>query len=128
MNELQLRRAITTGLPQIQTQTRQEKEQATKPAAEFQKVLENSLQQNVTFSKHAAQRVAQRGIELSEHNLARLHEGIRLAETKGLDDTLILVDNMAFLVNVSSNKVITTISSNEMKGNVFTNIDGTVIM
>ena len=47
MNELQLRRAITTGLPQIQTQTRQEKEQATKPAAEFQKVLEMCIRDSL---------------------------------------------------------------------------------
>ena len=72
--------------------------------------------------------MAQRGIALTESSLSRLEEGVRLAESKGLDDTLILVDSTAFLVSVKNNKVITTVNHDELKGNVFTNIDGTVIV
>lgn len=95
----------------------------------FGQVLQQTMQgSRLTFSKHATQRVAQRGIDLSESRMARLNEGVRLAEEKGLNDTLILVDNTAFLVNVRGNKVITTVNSEELRGNVFTNIDGTVVM
>lgn len=90
--------------------------------------LEKASSSGVAFSKHAAQRAAQRSIDLSETSMARLNEGVRLAEQKGLNDTLILVDRTAFLVNVPNNTVITAVSGNELDGNVFTNIDGTVVI
>lgn len=132
MNELFFNRLpITTGKPQItRPQAPAKDAQAVQPKTSFQEMLQNSLdtQQAITFSKHAAQRVVQRGIEISEHSLARLNEGVRLAGEKGLNDTLILVDSTAFLVNVKDNKVITTVNHEDLKGNVFTNIDGTVII
>ncbi len=103
------------------------------PSASFQEVLNQTVQnreaqRQVVFSKHAAQRAVQRGVDLSENSLSRLEEGVRMAEAKGLNDTLILVDGTAFLVSIKNNKVITTVNHDELKGNVFTNIDGTVIV
>lgn len=96
----------------------------------FQSVLQRQLEQSggVNFSKHAVKRAAEHNLELSDESLARLNEGVRLAGEKHLEDTLILVDRTAFLVNVKNNTVITAVNSADMKGNVFTNIDGTVIM
>lgn len=96
----------------------------------FAQVLQQQLQADsgVNFSKHAAKRVADRQIELTEDSLNRLHEGVRLAEQKNLEDTLILVGSTAFVVNVRNNTVITAMDSDELKGNVFTNINGTVII
>ena len=82
----------------------------------------------VNFSKHAMNRVLQRNIDLSDENLTRLNEGIKLAEEKGLDDTLILMDSAAYIVSVKNNMVITTVANDELQGNVFTNIDGTVVV
>ena len=53
---------------------------------------------------------------------------MKIAQKKGLNDTLILVDRTAFIVSVKNNKVITTVNGDELKGNVFTNIDGAVIV
>lgn len=96
----------------------------------FQELLEKNIQQNegVEFSKHAASRVAQRNIELTNNNLARLNQGVKIAQEKGLDAALILIDRTAFIVSAQNNKVITTVSENDLTGNVFTNIDGTVII
>ena len=73
-------------------------------------------------------RVMERNIDLSDENIERLNEGVKLAGEKGLDDTLILLDNAAFIVSVRNNTVITTVNKEEMTGNVFTNIDGTVVI
>ena len=86
----------------------------------------NSL--GVNFSRHAMNRVIQRNIDLSDENLSRLNEGIRLAGEKGLDDTLILIDSAAYIVSVKNKMVITTVANEELQGNVFTNIDGTVVI
>lgn len=96
----------------------------------FKELLDQAVKAEggVEFSKHAAQRIEQRSIEISAESLQRLNEGVRIAQQKGLDDTLILIDKTAFVVSAQNNKVITTVSENEIKGNVFTNIDGTVIV
>lgn len=96
----------------------------------FKDILQARLaqQSGVEFSKHAVSRVVERGIEVSESNMSRLNEGFRMAQEKGLNDTLILIDKTAFIVNVKNSKVITTLSEESLKGNVFTNIDGTIII
>ncbi len=96
----------------------------------FQALLERQLQQNagVEFSKHAVSRVAQRNIELTDNTLERLNQGGKIAQEKGLDSALILIDRTAFIVSAQNNKVITTVGEGDLAGNVFTNIDGTVII
>lgn len=96
--------------------------------ANFGDILQQQLEktESVNFSKHATERVKERNIDISEENLVRLNEGIKIASAKNLNDALILVDQTAFIVNVPSNTVITTKDNEE--GNVFTNINGTVIM
>ena len=103
---------------------------ATAESGTFRQTFAAQLQQlsDVAFSKHAVNRAIERNLDLSEDNLARLNEGVRLAAQKNLQDPLILVDNTAFLVNIKHHKVITTVDATELRGNVFTNIDGTVIM
>jgi flagellar operon protein len=68
----------------------------------------------------------QRNIRLSENSLERLNEGVRIAREKGMNDTLIIVDDSAFVVNAGSSRVITSLS--ELRGRAITNIDGTVIV
>jgi flagellar operon protein len=96
----------------------------------FGSIIEQKIKTNsqIEFSKHALKRVIERDIEISESQLERLNYGVQLATQKGLNEPLILVDRTAFVVNVSNNKVITTVNEDSLKGNVFTNIDGAVIV
>lgn len=99
------------------------------PQTSFRTILQQQLQNGgVDFSKHAVSRVIERNIDVSGSNLERLRQGLEIAQSKGLGDTLILVDRTAFIVNAQAGKVITTVSDEDLKGNVFTNIDGTVII
>ncbi len=83
----------------------------------------------VEFSKHAIARLDQREIDLSQgHKLERLNKGVELAQQKGAEETLVLVDSTAFVVSVKNNRVITMLSNEDLEGNVFTNIDSTVII
>ena len=79
------------------------------------------------FSKHASVRLDDRNIELSNEQLDRLNEGAQKANAKGINESLVLVDELAFIVNIKNNTVITAMDQNEAKENVFTNIDGAVI-
>ena len=81
----------------------------------------------VKFSKHAMNRLSLRNIELTTDQMERLSQGRLEAGEKGIKDSLILVDQLAFIVNVPSGTVVTAMDQTENKNNVFTNIDGAVI-
>ncbi|MBE5879475.1 MAG: flagellar protein [Lachnospiraceae bacterium] len=79
------------------------------------------------FSKHATVRLSDRNISLSVQQLERLSEGTQKASEKGIKDSLVIVDQLAFIVNVPNNTVVTAMDQAEARENVFTNIDGAVI-
>lgn len=98
-------------------------------AAALQEKLAEKQQSGVEFSRHAIQRLEQRSIDLSAGDtLERLNKGVEIAADKGSNETLVLVDQTAFVVSVKNNKVITTLSHEDLRGNIFTNIDSTVII
>ena len=80
------------------------------------------------FSKHASNRLITRQIELDDTQMARISDGIERAGEKGIRDSLVIMDSLAFIVNVPSQTVITAMDQTESKDNIFTNIDGAVIM
>ena len=120
----------TAGVPQQTQNTTAVSPQNSDFAKELRSQLE-ALNQNsgVQFSKHAMDRISERNIDLSEDNrLDRLNKAVTLAGEKGSDDALVMIDSTAFLVSIKNNKVITTLTADDMQGSIFTNIDSTVIM
>lgn len=82
---------------------------------------------NLKFSKHATNRLADRNITLSDNQIERLSDGAAKASEKGIRDSLVIVDKLAFIVNVPNKTVVTAMDQTETNENVFTNIDGAVI-
>jgi len=80
---------------------------------------------DVLFSKHASLRLDSRDIKLSDDQIDRLGTAIGKAQEKGIRDSLVLMDDVALVVNVRSRTVITAMNKQE---NVFTNIDGAVVV
>lgn len=83
---------------------------------------------NLQFSRHAAERVNERGIEMSDSFLNDLQSAVEKARSKGAKDVVIISERGAFIVNVPNNTVVTTMSGNEMKDNIFTKIDSAVLL
>lgn len=94
----------------------------------FQEILNEQLKQKISFSKHASQRTEERNIQISENDLTRLEDACDRAQQKGIKDALIVMNESAFIVNALNKTVITVVDKNEMKSNVFTNIDGAVFI
>ena len=96
--------------------------------ASFGNILSAKEQEasQVKFSKHAALRMNDRGLEISDEQLVRLKSGTDMAADKGINDSLVMVDDLAFIVNVPSRTVITALEAGS-DTNVFTNINGAVI-
>jgi flagellar operon protein len=81
----------------------------------------------VKFSKHAESRLQTRDINLTDEQKSKLNDAINKAGEKNVKDSLVMVDDIAFVVNVREKNVVTVLNKDEMKNNVFTNIDGAVI-
>lgn len=95
----------------------------------FEDILSGQIaeKEELKFSKHADSRLNERNITLTEEQLKRLEDGTKKARIKGIRESLVLVDEMAFIVSVKNNTVVTAMSKGEYDS-VFTNIDGAVIM
>jgi flagellar operon protein len=103
--------------------------QAAPAGPSFASVLDEQVgsAQAPRFSRHALDRLSQRGIALDAPTVGRLTEGIGRAAGKGSRDSVVFVDRTAFVVSVRNNTVITAVDSGHMREQVFTNIDSAVI-
>lgn len=114
------------------TNYKAERQAEKKAAVSFEEMLikasEQSISNEVTFSKHANDRLASRNINLNDEQMERLHNGIRQAKEKSIKESLVMMDNIAFIVNIKNNTVITAMDQDTNDSNVFTNIDGAVIV
>ena len=73
-------------------------------------------------------RLTDRNISLSAEQSERLETGVLRAGEKGIEESLVIVDSLAFIVNVPNKTVVTALDQSESGNNIFTNIDGAVIM
>lgn len=108
--------------------------QQREPAGGFGAMLQQELDraeqpsQGVAFSKHAINRAQERGIEVTPDLMDQLAGSVIRAQAKGATNILAMDTEKAFIINVPSAKVITAITQEEMKENIFTNIDGAVFL
>ncbi len=101
-----------------------------KQKVSFENVLKDKLQkqEKLKFSRHAEKRMLSRKIDITDNDLQQLQKGVEKAESKGSRDSLIMVNKVAFLVSVENNTVVTAVDDENVKENVFTNIDSAVFM
>lgn len=92
-----------------------------------EKFQKEKVDNEVVFSKHANERIIERNIDVSADVTDKLNEAAEQAKDKGLKNVLVMIDNQAFIISTMNNKVITAVNSNDLKENIFTNIDGAVI-
>lgn len=94
----------------------------------FDAVLKEA-ENRISFSKHALKRLDERGIEITENQLDKLNSAIEMAQSKGIKDSLVLMDGKAFIINVPTNTVITVLDGdNDSEPKVFSNLNGAVIL
>ncbi|MDR0197619.1 MAG: hypothetical protein LBI36_05300 [Oscillospiraceae bacterium] len=116
-----------TGTPETSVSAPKKNENGESFAEALRREISNKG--GVEFSGHAMRRIESRSIDITENDkLGRLNRGVEMAARKGSSDALVLIDSTAFVVSVKNNKVITTLSGDDLAGNVFTNIDSTIII
>ena len=67
-------------------------------------------------------------LKFSKHASMRLESGVQKASEKGIRESLVIVDSLAFIVNVPNKTVVTAMDRTESDDNIYTNIDGAVII
>jgi len=90
--------------------------------------IKPAYEQELTFSKHAKQRLAQRNIDIDSGLIEKISGAVKKASEKSIRNALVLSGESAFIVSVDNNVVVTAMNNQEMRESVITNIDGTVIL
>jgi flagellar operon protein len=91
----------------------------------FQQVLDDKV---LRFSHHAELRLQQRGIELKPEEVQKIGSAIDKAAAKGAKDSLLIMNDLAFIVNVKNRMIVTAMDGAQLKDNVFTQIDSAVVV
>ena len=105
--------------------TKQPVEINTTQTGSFGDIFEQELNK-LKFSAHAQSRMTGREINLTESEMSRLENAVNTAENKGANDSLVMLGEKAFIVNVPNKTVITVVNQNDMDSNIVTNIDSAV--
>ena len=93
----------------------------------FIQILQDKMiPDEVTFSAHALTRLEQRNIAVDERIKLQLEDAIGKIAQKGGRESLIMLDDVAYLVSIPNKKVITALEANDQ--NVFTNIDSAMVV
>lgn len=112
----------------VQNNSAQNKTKKIENTRSFANTLDEVKSQEIKFSKHAQVRMKERNLILDKREMMKLTEALGKAEKKGVKDALIIMNNQAFIANIKSNTIVTAVSKDNLNGNIFTNIDGTVII
>ncbi|HHY05252.1 MAG TPA: flagellar protein [Thermoanaerobacterales bacterium] len=105
------------------------RQQISKDGNSFEQILKQKVDERaLKISRHAKMRMDTRDIKLDSSDMKRLNDAVDKAEKKGVRESLVLMDDKAFVVSIKNRTVITAIDGPSIKQNVFTNIDGAVIL
>lgn len=96
----------------------------------FKEILKKAQGKNeeIKFSKHALERMDSRDVKLNLEEVKKIEMAFKKAEEKGVKDAFILLGDKGFIASIENKTVITSITNEELKENIFTNIDGAVIL
>ncbi|WP_017471888.1 TIGR02530 family flagellar biosynthesis protein [Amphibacillus jilinensis] len=99
-----------------------------KSRGESFKTLFNQAQSALKISKHAQERLTERGIDISDAKWQEIAKHVSEAKTKGITDSLVITEEATLLVSAKNNTVVTAMNRNEAQSRIFNNINGTIIL
>ncbi|WP_078430715.1 TIGR02530 family flagellar biosynthesis protein [Alkalihalobacterium alkalinitrilicum] len=96
----------------------------------FHEILQTEINSNqgIKLSKHAEKRLQERGISIDQDKWSLIQDKLSEAKLKGINDSLVVLSNAALVVNAKSNTVITALGREEANSQIFTNINGTILI
>ncbi|MHB8338337.1 MAG: TIGR02530 family flagellar biosynthesis protein [Ignavibacteriaceae bacterium] len=91
----------------------------------FSAIFQEELSK-VKFSNHALKRLDSRNIQLNDNEINKIQNAVQKAESKGSKDSLVMMNNTAYIVNIPNRTVVTALPMGDSNENIFTNIDSVV--
>jgi flagellar operon protein len=82
---------------------------------------------SLSFSEHALKRVEQRQIPMEGDQMDRLSKAMDTLSQRGSRQSLVMLDQYAYVVHVPSHTVVTAVEPDQSKERVFTQIDSVLI-
>lgn len=101
--------------------------------SDFKKLLDSQVEQKplhggIELSTHAAKRLSERKIDFNGEEYTKVKDAMSKLKAKGSQNSLVVSDKAAYIVDVKNNKVITAVDKSSMSENVFTKIDSTMFI
>lgn len=112
--------------PPIKPLVKQNTDQVSKQS--FIDHLKQATGEELKISKHASERLNERNIFITDREWQQISEKVFEAKNKGVKQPLVLLDQAALIVSAKNATVITALDRNEAKQQLFTNIDGTILL
>ena len=97
------------------------------PSTSFDSVFQQELEK-IKFSNHALKRLENRNIQLGDADISKIQSAVERAELKGSKDSLVMMEDTAFIVNIPNRTVVTAMAVGSSYENIFTNIDSVVFV
>lgn len=94
-------------------------------SSSFEEIFKEELSK-IKFSSHAQSRLASREITLNEADIERLQNSVKVAESKGARESLVILDEKAFIISIPNRTVITVVNRDQLEKNVVTDIDSAI--
>ena len=76
----------------------------------------------------AEMRMQQRGMAVQPEQWSKIEAALDQAASKGAKESLVLLNDMALIVNVQNRTIVTAMQGSAMKNNIFTQIDSAIII
>ena len=83
---------------------------------------------NTQLTNHAVRRIENKSIPVTREDATKINKALEIAKAKGSNKTLVLLSDKIALLSVKDNKLVTMMSKNSLKQDIFTNIDSVVLM
>lgn len=101
--------------------------------SEFGQLLEKNIQEKplhggIQLSAHAAKRLAERNIDFRGEEYLKVKNAMAKLKEKGGNNSLIVSDKAAYIVDVQNSKLVTAVDKESMLDNIFTKIDSTIFI
>ena len=100
---------------------------AAQPGTFAEHLRQIEFETGMRVSHHIQKRLESRQIELSPDHVHRLADAVGKAGDRGSRESVVLMDDLAFVVSLRNKTLVTAVDAASRRENVFTNIDSVVI-
>jgi flagellar operon protein len=117
-------------LPNITTKNKNKNPQIVGSKQVFSNQLQTAVQKysHLKISKHAEKRLEEREILINAKQWKKIEDKVSQAKLMGVQESLVVTNDAALIISVKNNTVITAMDRVEAESQIFTNINGTILI